>query len=287
MLPGTFEWLNILSVPSSSPQGYTARELSLYMNTLASLVRGLVFCSAGMVGAASFAADVTFQSGSTSVALIELYTSEGCSSCPPAEQWLATLRNESALWTRFVPVAFHVNYWDHLGWRDALASPAFTAREQAYAATWDAASVYTPCFVRNGLEWRPRDGTRPTSAAPAADAGALTLTWRPESNTAQLDYTGSKHGKLPATLEVSVALLGSGIVSNVRKGENAGRELRHEFVALRLETVRLARGAAGTWSATITLAPRPEIAAPRHALAAWVTKRGELTPLQATGGWID
>src|SRR5262249_51627062 len=101
-------------------------------------------------------ADVAFRSGPARVALIELYTSEGCSSCPPAEKWLGELSHDPGLWTQFVPVAFHVNYWDHLGWRDALATKIFTAREYAYADAWGAASVYTPCFVRNGREWHPR-----------------------------------------------------------------------------------------------------------------------------------
>jgi hypothetical protein len=86
---------------------------------------------------------------------------------------------------------------------------------------------------------------------------------------------------------VSVALLGSGIVTRVRNGENSGRELHHEFVALRLETIPLKRDEHGTWSGAITLPPRNDIAAPRHALAAWITARGKWVPLQATGGWLD
>src|SRR5437016_3348460 len=85
--------------------------------------------------------EIVLHSGPTRVALIELYTSEGCSSCPPAEQWLGELRTSPALWKEFVPVALHVNYWDHLGWRDALASKVFTEREHGYAAVWRASSV--------------------------------------------------------------------------------------------------------------------------------------------------
>src|SRR4051812_18096726 len=106
-------------------------------------------------------AEVKFQSGPAQVALVELYTSEGCSSCPAAEKWLAELRGDAGLWTRFVPVAFHVNYWDHLGWRDVLATKQFTQRQYSYAETWSSGSVYTPCVVRNGAELDWRNGFRP------------------------------------------------------------------------------------------------------------------------------
>ena len=69
-----------------------------------------------------------FTSGSNQVHLIELFSSEGCSSCPPAEQWLGGLREAPGLWRDFVPVAFHVDYWDRLGWRDRFSSPSYSER---------------------------------------------------------------------------------------------------------------------------------------------------------------
>src|ERR1043166_1377606 len=78
------------------------------------------------------AGELSFQSSEQRTPLIELYTSEGCSSCPPAEAWLSKLKTEAGLWKDFVPVAFHVDYWDHLGWRDRFASAVFTERQRAY-----------------------------------------------------------------------------------------------------------------------------------------------------------
>ncbi|MSU49865.1 MAG: DUF1223 domain-containing protein [Opitutus sp.] len=259
------------------------------MLTLISPFRALALV--GLLSAAA-GAETTFRSGPARVALLELYTSEGCSSCPPAEKWLGELRTAAGLWRDFVPVAFHVNYWDHLGWRDALASKAFTDRQHAYAATWSANSVYTPGFVRNGAEWRPRLGAPLKSDD--ANAGALTLHWDATTNACTIEYVPARNPpdkKAAGRLEVSIALLGGGIVHQIRKGENSGRELRHEFVALRLETIALARGAPGTgpeaWTATASLPPRTEIVNTRRALAAWVTTRGQLTPLQAAGGWLE
>ncbi len=252
------------------------------MPPFVSFARVLGLC--GFLGSA-FAADAVFRSGPAQVPLVELYTSEGCSSCPPAEKWLRALRDDPGLWTRFVPVAFHVNYWDHLGWKDALATKAFTEREYAYSSAWSAASVYTPCFVRNGEEWRPSGA--PTEPRGVTEAGQLTVTWSADNRTARIDYTAPKSAKPSAKFDVNVALLGGGIVSNVRKGENAGRELRHEFVALRQETLALKRDAGGVWSAQIVLAARADITVARHAIAAWVTHHGQLATVQATGGWIE
>ena len=252
------------------------------MRPLASLLGLLVIGEISRV----IAADSVFQSGPAQVALIELYTSEGCSSCPPAEKWLGDLRPSPALWKEFVPVALHVNYWDHLGWRDALASKAFTDREHAYAQAWRASSVYTPCFVRNGAEWRPREGGA-LSGRGAADAGMLTARWNAETRVCAIEHAPARNAQPPRALDVSVALLGGGIVTDVRKGENAGRTLRHEFVALRFVTAKLLRNDAGVWTATVTLPARADVTASRRALAAWVSLHGEPAPLQATGGWLE
>jgi len=224
---------------------------------------------------------VTFRTGPTQVALLELYTSEGCSSCPPAEKWLGELRDDPGLWQRFVPVAFHVNYWDRLGWRDSLASKAFTARQHAYAAAWNAPTVYTPGFVRNGAEWRPRGA--PTADLATKNPGELTLTRQPDGACA-IRFVPATPAAV-AALDVSVALLGGGIVSKVRAGENSGRELRHEFVALHLETVPLQRADDGAFTAIVTLAPPGDATLPvftRRALAAWITLRGRLIPKAAS-----
>ena len=95
-----------------------------------------------------------FESGEKRVAVVELFTSEGCSSCPPAERTFSKLATHPSLWKTFVPVAFHVNYWDNLGWKDRLASVEFTQRQHTYASAWRADTVYTPEFVLNGREWQ-------------------------------------------------------------------------------------------------------------------------------------
>lgn len=229
-----------------------------------------------LFAATALAAPQKFSSGPGRTNLIELYTSEGCSSCPPAEKILGELRNHPGLWRDFVPVAFHVVYWDHLGWRDRFASKTGTEREYAYVAEWGSGSVYTPCFVRNGAEWRIRFGggalersTESAGVLAAEYAGRqCRVTFIPASD-ARDDY------------EAHAAILGGGITSAVRAGENEGHILQHEFVVLVLGEKPLRNGAA-----KIILSPPDTAAGTRHALAIWITRRGSLAPVQAAGGWL-
>lgn len=217
---------------------------------------------------------VTFTSGPARVSLIELDTSEGCSSCPPAEKWLGELRDAPGLWRDFVPVALHVDYWNRLGWPDRFASRVFTERQYAYAAAWGSNQVYTPCFVRDGVEWRTCGGK--IAAVGGAPAGLLTASYDGAVVRAEFLTSPASRG---GEFEFHVALLGGGIVTKVMAGENRGETLRHEFVALRLRS-----GGAGR---DISLPRSPVAGVTRHALAVWVTWRGELAPVQATGGWLE
>jgi hypothetical protein len=236
-------------------------------------MRPFLLLGAGLVAMAVLRAEpVKFTSGVAPAALIELFSSEGCSSCPPAERWLGALRQAPGLWREFVPVAFHVDYWNRLGWPDRFSTREFTARQYAYAAAWHSGNVYTPCVVRNGLEWQG-DHDLP---APAGTAGILTVTY--DGAALQVEFSPVT-GKTGQDLEVHAAILGAGIISPVKAGENAGETLRHEFVALALGQ--------GAYGQPLALTVPKTAGVPRHALAVWVTRRGELTPLQATGGWLD
>jgi hypothetical protein len=84
------------------------------------------------------------RSGPDRVALLELYTSEGCSSCPPAESWLSTIAQQGYSTERVIPLALHVDYWDYIGWKDGFAKPAFSARQRELAALGRSDTIYTP-----------------------------------------------------------------------------------------------------------------------------------------------
>ena len=226
------------------------------------------------------AAITHFESGPTEVALLELYTSEGCSSCPPAEAWLSALKDDPGLWKVFVPLAYHVDYWNRLGWTDRYSSPQWSRRQSEYAALWSSQSVYTPAFVLNGTEWRNRSGQAPPPndkrsgklLASTADGKQWEITFHPmEGETGEW--------------EAHLALLGARIASKIGAGENRGRNLVHDFVVLLQKNEVMKNNGEGA-TASLTLS-NPGEAAPRRAVAIWVTRRGQLPPLQATGGWMD
>jgi hypothetical protein len=221
----------------------------------------------------------TFESSETQGSLLELFTSEGCSSCPPAEKWLSALKSNPDLWKKIVPVAFHVDYWDHLGWRDRFAKPEFTSRQQRYAATWGGDSVYTPGFVVNGKEWRSWFGgnSMPTTSA---KVGVLRVS---VGNNGKLTATFVPATTQPRALTLNVALLGNDLESDVKRGENSGRKLRHDFVVLDLFQTDMVNES-NRWTGSVALPRRSGNDKP-SALAAWITDNG--TPIQATGGWLQ
>jgi hypothetical protein len=227
-------------------------------------------------------AEVSISSGPERVALIELFTSEGCSSCPPAEAWFGKLESDPRLWSQFVPVAFHVDYWDRLGWRDPFAKREFTERQRHYASKWSAPSVYTPGFVWNGAEWKGWFRGEALPGVEAAAAGRLSL--RAE-NRRQWRVAFVPDGSTVKPAFVHVALLGSGLSSDVKAGENRGRRLNHAFITLALADDKLARSN-DTFAAALTL---PETTVPdtaRQAVASWITASDGVTVVQAVGGWL-
>jgi len=224
------------------------------------------------------AAPLSFQSSEKQTVLLELYTSEGCNSCPPAEVRLSRLKESPGLWKDFVPVAFHVDYWDYLGWPDPWSSKQYSERQRDYAQTWRSDSIYTPCFVQNGAEGVNWAGNAPSSSN--RKSGVLTVTL---TNTNQWRATFEPFAS-GGNYEVYAALLAGNLVSDVKAGENRGRRLQHDFVVLKLVNVPMARRG-GALEAQFALAPDLKNSAD-IALAIWVTNLGRPAPLQATGGWI-
>jgi hypothetical protein len=224
---------------------------------------------------AALAGDLLFRSGPARNALIELYTSEGCSSCPPAEAWLNRRTGDDGLWRDFVPVAFHVDYWNYLGWTDRFSQPGYGQRQRDYARVLGQRTVYTPAFLVNGRPWRPGlPGGIPVDKADSP--GRLTVELHGHRVSARF-----KSGSRPGPLVLNLALLGMGLSSDIRAGENSGRHARHDFVAL--AHARLP-GRNGKWETTLPRSRDHE--ARRYALAAWISRPGDPSPLQATGGYL-
>jgi hypothetical protein len=235
------------------------------------------FCRVGVVTFAFMLAWVAmihaqervFQSGPQRSHLIELFTSQGCSSCPPAEAWLSKLKAEPRLWKDFVPLAFHVDYWDRLGWRDPFSSKEWTTRQSQYSASWNSESVYTPGFVLDGREW----GGRTLPAASSKKAGTLKLSI---SNGKMMAEFVPADG-MAKDLDLHISTLAFDVTTKVTAGENSGHNLRQDFVVLSLTNEKMSGGNSETiWQ------PDPRAGA----IAAWITAPNQLEPLQAVGGWL-
>jgi hypothetical protein len=151
--------------------------------------------------------------------VVELYTSEGCSSCPPADRWLSTLKGRPDV----LALSFHVTYWDRLGWPDRFASPEGTARQHELARLFGSPQVYTPQVVVNGQDWR-RWPQLPTAAAPAP----LVVSLQREGGVVTAQVAATTTGS--ARLAGYWAVLEDGHTTRVRAGENNGETLRHDHV---------------------------------------------------------
>ena len=162
------------------------------------------------------------ESAATLTPVIELYTSEGCSSCPPADRWLSTLK-DSAAGGKAVVQAFHVGYWDYIGWVDRFASPAYTTRQKQVAGSNGLSNIYTPQVVRNGRDWR--DFSRPAAAAEPARARISIQRGTSDAFEANVAPTDPS-----ARWSAYWTVTEHGHSSKVKAGENAGELLQHDFV---------------------------------------------------------
>ena len=224
---------------------------------------------------------VTYTSGVQQTPTIELFTSQGCSSCPPADRWLTRLLQRPGLWQEFVPLAFHVDYWDSLGWKDRFADPANTRRQRRYYRSGGINSVYTPGFVVDGREWKGFFSRREWRPKPGPVIGRLSLEVD-ERPAAHIRFE-SASDDLPRRLQLHVARLGFGLKTPVSDGENAGRELQGDFVVLGQRDARVDT-AQGEW--TLELPPVGDAQPQRQALVAWLSRPDSPVPLQAVGGWL-
>ena len=214
------------------------------------------------------------------VTLVELFTSEGCSSCPPAEKWLNRTEARADLWSRVVPVAFHVDYWDYIGWPDRFAARDHSRRQQTYRSVGHTKGVYTPGFVVGGREWRGwfRDPT--LELPPNVDVGSISMEVRDGRFVARFEPAV----EVPKSIELHVARLGFDFVTEVQAGENHGRTLEHKFVVLGWSRHRM-NGRDGAYEVSGEL-PAASNPAPREALAVWVSVPGDPLPIQAAGNWL-
>jgi hypothetical protein len=238
------------------------------------VIRTLLVLLAMVPALCAQAGEIVLESKPIRTHLIELFTSEGCSSCLTAEAWMTSLKSEARLWQDFVPVAFHVDYWDHLGWRDPFAAKTWTERQTDYSVLWKIESVYTPAFALDGKEWHQGALTAATE-----QSGVLKVVVNGDRVRANFKPTDG----VARRFDIHAAQLVFGASSDVNAGENNGRKLVHDFVIVGLTNETMKNGAKEFKLAPPSIKPNAE---PRMALAVWVSEAGKIEPIQAVGGWL-
>lgn len=193
----------------------------------------------------ALAAGCSAQSPAYRIALLELYTSEGCSSCPPADQYVSGLRADGVSAQQAVLLSEHVDYWNYIGWKDPFSSKTYTERQRWLSDLAGSRTVYTPEIFVGGKEQRgwPRGVAdtvkRINGLAAQADIGIALGVAGPGGLPVAVTAKSAHEGRL------YVALVESGVASQVKAGENSGRLLRHDFVVREwLAPVPLASGGA-------------------------------------------
>ncbi|WP_163834229.1 DUF1223 domain-containing protein [Spartinivicinus ruber] len=205
--------------------------------------------------------------------IVELYTSEGCSSCPPADRSLSKLTKASGLWQEVIPLAFHVDYWNWLGWKDRFSKAEYSERQRALSANGNVRSVYTPGWVVDGAEWR--GWFKGQALPPQKSQPAPLLTLDLTNNQATVKF--AKSGRWQANF----ALLGFNLQTAIKAGENSGKNLAHDFVVLdfQQETKEV-----GVWQFII---PIEQLNNQKLAVVTWITRPERFRPVQTVAGWLE
>jgi len=171
--------------------------------------------------------------------IVELFTSQGCSSCPPADALIHDIANDPAMRGRVIPLAFHVDYWDSLGWRDPFSSAEWTQRQARYARTMRLSSAYTPQAVVNGT--REFVGSNRAAMSAALEKASnekphteITLTASREGNSLIADV----HANVAANDDLILAIVEDGVTTKIEHGENAGRTLTNDAIVRKLVHVK-------------------------------------------------
>jgi len=228
-----------------------------------------------------------FSSKSEATDVLELFTSEGCSSCPPADRWLSTLKDKPELFTDVIPMSFHVDYWDYIGWKDRFAKPAYSIRQRDYVRSGKSSQSYTPQFVANSGEWRKWHSGQRIWDKNTRNVGVLKATVSDNADKVNVLFNAESRSLIAkaksSNYVLNVAILGMGLRSQVKAGENHGVLLEHDFVVLNHKTTTVA-AAAKQWQ--VAMPAIPKSGQTKSAVVVWLSEVGNQQVIQATGGYL-
>lgn len=262
---------------------------------------------------------------------VELYTSQGCSSCPPAEQWLSSFTQHSELWKTLFPLAFHVSYWNYIGWKDPYSKRAFSQRQYDHLNAKNTGQVYTPQFVINGKEWRgwfdrelgdvfnqppekvgvlsvsikaepTQENAKDTAEVIATDAATGTAgtalhlqasferyIGEQSDNQSQHQNSNQSSNQQESTvindnssIELHLAMVGTRFTTNVTRGENRNKVLKHDFTVLQHQVFKPHTTNLSQFSGEVIIDNKHTGKAEKLVWVAWIVQNHK--PIQAVGG---
>ncbi len=186
------------------------------------------------------ALECSAKSGAAKVAVLELYTSEGCNSCPPTDRWVSGLRTGNVVNERVIPLAFHVDYWNYIGWNDPFSDRKYSERQRTVSSRQASSVIYTPQLVLNGKDLRGQQHGDFTGMLGKINQNTpeatISLTLN-RADPARYEVSGNVVVANPEQqkhAEAYVALIENNLVSDVKAGENRGVTLHHDFVVREL-----------------------------------------------------
>lgn len=250
---------------------------------VSALAAAAVVWGGGTAASDSPPSPTTRPSGASVPIVLELFTSQGCSSCPPADEILSRLGEVAEEGLLLIPLAYHVDYWNRLGWADPFSSAEWSDRQAAYARVLEGGRLYTPQLVFNGRHHEVgSNGKRIETVLaeerqrpPAAEIQVAARRGSPAELTVEIEGEVTTASSEPLVLRI--ALWQSGLETEVPRGENARRKLANDYVVRRLESRRQpARSVGDRFSETVTMKVDPSWSSGQLGVAAFLQQRGSL-----------
>ena len=223
--------------------------------------------------------NIVFKSTPHPPSLLEMYSSQGCSSCPPAQALINRFLDSPNLWNKVIPIVFHVDYFNYIGWEDPFSSAKYSIRQRKLQREGLVNSVYTPGFVLNGHEWKGWFNGRALTNDELEQSSAIKLSAVLTPERVEVEYM------LPDLEEptdgiIHLAVLGFDLKTDIKTGENANKILTDNFVVLgyRKQKIRAIR--------QLLKYPKLKMRANKYAVVIWTTKKNGFIPTQVIGGFL-
>lgn len=211
--------------------------------------------------------------------LLELYTSQSCSSCPPAERWMNDLEKRAGIWKSFIPISFHVTYWNHLSWKDKFSQDKFTLRQREYARA-NGTGLFTPQVTLDGQNFSSWSGFSDKNLS-SQKVGILKV--KIDNNKAQVHFH-REQGK--GDLLCYGAYMKSGFSTKIPAGENSGKILNEKFVALKLYQASASQ-IKNIYTCNFDLdLSQKQLHDKQTSLVFWMTQKSNLKVVQAVGSTL-